>query len=565
MTSDETTEGEFVICDALEKVYPDRSPRVWNDAIGLSAAIGETVSFQVAYRPGAGESVHDLRPLRVRIEGGAEGHVRLYRVELVPCELPAFHPHDDGYDRDAPGLFPDLLEPMTDGELRPLVGGWRSVWFDFRVDDEAEAGLHSVTVVITDADGSERFKRDIVVTVLPMRLPALDIVNSHWLHADAIADHYGVAVFGEEHWRLLDRFVASAAEMGVNSLLAPVWTPPLDTAVGHYRTPAQLVRVDELAPGEYRFDFTDLRRWLRLCESHGIRGVEVAHLFTQWGAEKTPAVYADGPDGSKRIFGWDVPATDPRYRAFLNQLLPQLCAVLDRERRPEEIVFHVSDEPHGREQLASYLAAKAVVSDLLAGRRIVDALSDYEYYASGAVPIPVVATDALTPFLAERPDELWAYYCVGQHRDVANRFMSMPSARNRVIGHQLFAFGLAGFLHWGFNFYYSWNSLRLIDPFRDTCSGGAFLGGDPFVVYPGSDGHPWPSIRHRVFAQAMADHRAMQALRGRDGMAAVAEIIDPDGSLRFDSYSVDPEHYLSARERINARLASTPNKHKEYR
>jgi hypothetical protein len=118
----------------------------------------------------------------------------------------------------------------------------------------------------------------------------------------------------------------------------------------------------------------------------------------------------------------------------------------------------------------------------------VDALSDFDFYSSGIVPLPVVATDAVKPFLDAEVENLWVYYCVSQNRNVANRFITLPSARNRVLGHQLFAFGVQGFLHWGFNFYNSYLSIRPIDPFRDTCAGGAFPGGDPFIVYPGADG-----------------------------------------------------------------------------
>ncbi|WP_243062558.1 DUF4091 domain-containing protein [Humibacter sp. RRB41] len=549
-----TTDWQFVICDALEKVYPDADPRPRADDVGLSVTLGEPASFQLAYRPPFDGSLRDPRPLHLDVVGDSADLVEVRRVDLVPCELPAFPGHDDGYDRDAPGLYPDVLVPLNGGELWPLFGSWRAVWLDLLVDDDSRTGIHTITIVVSDDEGRERFREDVVVRVLGVRLPELDIVNSHWLHVDAVADHYRVPVFSEAHWELLERFVESAAGMGVNSLLAPVWTPPLDTGIGHYRTPVQLVDVEETSAGEYRFGFGKLARWLELCRRNGVKGVEVAHLFTQWGAEFTPAIYARRDGETVRLFGWEVSATDPRYRRFLEQLLPALVNVLDDEVEPGKVVFHVSDEPHGRVQLENYLAAKSVVTDLLEGRRIVDALSDFAYYSSGAVPVPVVATDAIEPFLADRPDELWAYYCVSQERDVANRFFALPSARNRVLGHQLFAFGIDGFLHWGFNFYYSWHSLRLVDPFRDTTAGGAFPGGDPFVVYPGEDGHPLPSIRYRVFAQAMADHRAMQALRDRDGIEAVLELIDPDGGLRFDRFSVDPVHYLRVREAINARL-----------
>lgn len=545
----------FVVCDALEKVYFDLdSPRPWDPAVQLSTTLGETVSFQLAYRPPLDPSWRDPEALTLSVEGPSAHLVTTYRVENVPCELPAFAGHDDGYDRDLPGLYPDVLMPFVDGALWPMYGYWRSVWFDVRTEDSGDAGPHELVLRVCDRTGTELWCESVRVEVIPERLPPLEIVNTHWLHADSIADHYRVPVFSERHWELLDAFIEQAAQMGVTSLLAPVWTPPLDTAVGHYRTPVQLVGVEEIAPGTYSFDFTRLERWLDLCARHGIDGVEVAHLFTQWGAEATPAVYAQRDGESARIFGWDVPATDSRYRQFLEQLIPEVLIVLDEHRQPGSIVFHISDEPHGEEGLASYLEAKAVVADLLEGRRIVDALSDIEFYRTGATPIPVVATSAIEPFLQDRPEELWAYYCVSQDRNVSNRFFALPSARNRVIGHQLFAARIAGFLHWGFNFYYTRNAWALIDPFRDTCAGGAYPGGDAFVVYPGEDG-PIPSIRHRVFAQAMADHRAMQAVRDREGFEAVMAVVDPDGTLRFDRFSADPVHYLTARETLNQKLA----------
>ena len=546
-----TAKWEFVLCDALAKVHPVREPRPVSAQTRFQAFLGEPASFQVAYRPPLDPAFRNPSPLRVRVEGAAADLVAVSCVELVPCSFVALPGHDDGYEYDEPGLYPDVLRPLPNGEVPVRFGSWGALWFDVTATDPARAGVHELTIVVDAPDGSELHRAPVTVELTGIRLPPLDIVSSHWMHVDALADHYGLEVFGEEHWAVVERFMASAAEMGATSLLAPVWTPPLDTAIGTYRTVVQLIEITTTDDG-YRFGFERLRRWLDLCRRTGITGVEVAHLFTQWGAKATPAIVVN----EERAFGWDVPATDARYRELMEALLPALQAVLDEEWDREHVVFHVSDEPSGEEGLASYLAAKAVVSDLLKGWTVVDALSEHSFYTSGAVALPVVATDHVEPFLAERPERLWVYYCVSQDRDVANRFVGMPSARNRAIGHQLFASGVDGFLHWGFNFWYTWHALRRIDPFADTSAGGAFPSGDPFAVYPGPDGTPWPSLRHRVFAQAMWDHRALQAVRASQGSAAAQDIVDPDRTLRFDRPVLDPNHYYEARRRMTAALTT---------
>lgn len=548
----------FQLVDSLEKVYPDTPPRPRDPSLPTSTFLGETVSFQIAIRPPLVRTFRPTSNLTVSVGGALAANAPIHQVELVPCTVAAFPEHDAGYDRDLPGLYPDLLRPQPDGAIKPLIGGWTSAWIDMTVEDAALAGTHGIPVSVTTAAGETLFQDSITLTVLGRSLPGLAIVNSHWFHCDGLASYYGVEVFSEEHWGIIDNFIASAADMGVNSLLTPTWTPPLDTAVGGLRLPTQLIGIADDG-GEYSFDFGLLERWLGICARHGIKYLEIAHLFTQWGAGFTPAIYVTTESGTERRFGWGVPATDPTYRTLMAALLPELRAVLARNWSLDRVFFHISDEPHGEKGLAGYLAAKAVVADLLEGLKVVDALSDFAFYTSGAVGRPIVATDAVGPFFASGMERLWVYYCTSQHTGVANRFIAIPSARNRVLGHQLFALNCSGFLHWGFNFYNTAHSVCSIDPFKDTCAGGSFQDGDAFMVYPGDAGEPWPSIRFKVFAQAVADHRAFTLLEELAGRGAVLDIINNNGQggpLAMDSFSYDPVHYLRSREQVNAAIAA---------
>lgn len=556
--NNEASSWRFVVVHTLEKIYPDYIPDEHDIPLDLSVFLGETASFQVAFTPPRTPQFRQTSGLSVAVNMSAAPYVKLYSVELVPCDLAAFSGHDEGYDRDQPGLYPDLLRPLVDGTIRPLLGSWKSLWVDFRIDDHAQAGIHDIEITISDVQATVLFCHRTSIEVIAAELPKLPIVNTHWLHCDGLAQFYRVEVFSEQHWEFIDKFMASASRMQVNSILTPIWTPPLDTEPGGHRLPTQLLEIS-YENGEYTFDFEQLGRWLRLCRKNGIEYLELAHLFTQWGAEATPSIYIDVAGELVEKFGWHVSAEHPSYRHFLEQLLPRLRAYLDEHWDLAKVMFHISDEPSGPDGLSKYLRAKSVVEDLLVPCVIIDALSDVSFYDTGAVQHPVVATDAVMPFLAREVPQLWVYYCVGQDRAVSNRFFALPSSRNRVIGHQLFAYDCAGFLHWGFNFYNSELSRRPINPFEDTTASGALLGGDAFMVYPGEDGQPLESIRYKVFTQAMFDLRAMHRLSELEGRAVVMELIDTDGRgghLRFDAYRTDPLHYLRVRRAINQRLAA---------
>ncbi|MGC0144230.1 DUF4091 domain-containing protein [Pseudactinotalea sp. Z1732] len=539
----------FVRADALTKVFPDDvPPAAAQDE--LSGFLGETLSFQVAYLPPAHGSGGGDR-IRVEVDEASAPFTVVSTVELVPVTLAAFDGHDAGYLRDAPGLYPDLLKPLPDGALvRPLTASWGALWFDVRIDEAEHAGSRTVGVrIVRESDSQVLYQVDVPVQVHPVDLPALDIINTHWLHADCLADYYGVEAFSAEHWERLEAFIGAAARMRVTSLLTPTWTPPLDTAVGGTRTPVQLVGIADDGNG-YAFDFSRLGRWLALCRKHGITTVEIAHLFTQWGAKATPAIYVDTPSGRERRFGWHVPATDPRYRDLLEQLLPALRAYLDQEWPEGSVLWHISDEPHPADR-DTYLAAREVVHDLLAGADVADALSDFDFV--DAVAIPIVATDAVEPFRAAGMNP-FVYYCVSQHTDVANRFIAMPSVRNRVLGRQLFVNRAPGFLHWGFNFWNTQFSLGSLDPFADTCAGGAFPGGDASIVYPAPDGTAWPSVRYRVFTQGMDDHRALQLLRDLTDHDTAASYVDQGGELSYSRFDYDRRAHLNARRAVDERI-----------
>ena len=196
----------------------------------------------------------------------------------------------------------------------------------------------------------------------------------------------------------------------------------------------------------------------------------------------------------------------------------------------------------------------------LQGFPCIDALSDVSYYDRGLVRQPIPASNHIEPFVERGIKNLWTYYCVSQWDQVANRFFYMPSARNRILGTQLYRYDLSGFLQWGFNFYYAQYSTRPINPFIETDAGRTFPSGDSFMVYPGEQG-PVDSIRGEVFREALQDQRALELLEKLQGREKTLELLHRgmNGQITMKKYPRSMDWLLHMRERVNRRIARLLN------
>ncbi len=526
---------------SLEKVFCDEAPH--GGAPLVEGFRNEILSYQLAfcYQP---EGDWGSPYLRVSIQSGLKVDVR--QVKQVPVQRPAFPETDDRYLRKTPGLYPDLLRKITPYNLRAVPGQWASLWVGIDPDG-TEPGDYPVRIRITDEAGKELAGHTQRVRILPGFLPKQKLIHTKWLHTDCLAQYYHIPVFSDEYWRVLENFIRTAVAGGINMILTPIHTPPLDTRPGGERLTVQLVDVS-VADGHYRFGTEKLRRWIRLCRECGVEYFEMAHLYTQWGAKHAPKIMATVDGTEKRIFGWETDASGAEYRAFLNAYIPAVRAVLREEGAEDDTWWHISDEPM-LEALPDYLAAKKQIEEALHGCRVMDALSNFEFYKQGVVTEPVIATNHAQPFIDEGMQDLWLYYCCAQHEKVSNLFIAMPSERTRILGAQLFRYAARGFLQWGFNFYNSQYSDYPIDPYAVTDGDGFAQSGDMFQVYPGSDGIPEPSIRYMVFREALQDLRALEWLAELEGRESVLPLLE---GIMLDTWK-DGE-LLELRQRINARI-----------
>ncbi len=529
-------------CSSLRKIYKE-TPLDFSYN-GLTLLSGEKGNLQLALRSD--------KSTRVTVSCDCP-FVSLFRVREIFAGF-AIDKEECGdilLERNGdPGYYPDLLD-LFDGTLEISKDETSVLWLHA---DTAGVKPGTYTVTVKICEDAEETAVTAEISICSTVLPEQKLIHINWFHADCLASYYKVPVFSEEHWEIIESFVKNAVSHGVNCLLTPLFTPPLDTEIGGERPTVQLVGVKRGRNYTYEFDFSLLDRWVDMCLCCGVKYFELSHLFTQWGAKHAPKIMAQTGSGYKRIFGWETAATGRAYTSFLSQFGKALKEYTDKKGITDVCFIHCSDEP-GLDDIKNYKKASDTVRKFFGAYEHIDALSDYDFYKEGLIATPVPEEGNIETFRGNVP-ALWTYYCCGQFRNnLPNRFLSMPAVKTRILGVLLYKYNCTGFLQWGFNFYYSQHSKYEINPFEVTDAGGAFPAGDAFVVYPGNGGKPLSSLRQKVFYDGFQDISALIALENKYSREYALGFIEKElGDITFTDYPLEADKLLAFREKLNTLL-----------
>lgn len=540
---------------SLAKVFLDDDVNRIPEVEGITALKGERVSWQILYT-GSNTEIHK-RDVKFTLEKDERIKTRIAKVGNVPCLLACKfkRKEEDNYLRTTSGLYPDILYPLKDNAFHTVAENCHSLFITATLPENIDAGVYPIkfTFTVGEDDNAETIEKSFEIKVLDAVLPPQETVYTQWFHADCIATYYKYEIFSEAHWKMIEKFIAMAAYTGINMILTPIFTLPLDTEVGRERPTLQLLDIS-LDDNGYHFGFSKLDRWIDMCQKHGINKFEMAHLFTQWGTGCTPKIVVNTKNGEEKLFGWHTKADTKEYREFLNACIPALSDYLKEKGVYENTFFHVSDEPNYEKNLDVYKTQREMISHLIPDDKLIEACSHYEFLRDGIIKRPVSISSSIDEFFERGYTDIWAYYCsYPDEKNYGNRFIAMPNGRNRINGFQLYKYGIEGFLHWGFNFYYSVLSKRAINPFFETDADEAFPSGDAFSVYPGEDG-PLESLRSVVFYEGLQDIRACKLLEKHIGRDEVLKIINKFGEIKFNEYPRSDEGILAIRQRINERI-----------
>lgn len=539
---------EFKVLNSLVTVFADRSVE-GGELNKITMCQNQASHFQIAFK------------LKEEDEHSKDFHIRfstalplsLYYVNNVPVI------NTSGIDKQPPiGLYPDILiekkvnpklidvyaptrkitvEEEEYTRLRAYDDSWQSVYICINEFQKTlKSGVHKVRMEVFDKKSNLVGDIELTVEVLGLKLPKQKLLYTNWFHYDCISDIYSEKVFTDRYFDIIRDYIEKAVRNGMNMILLPAFTPPLDTGIGDERMTVQLVNVTKEG-NKYSFDFSLMKRFIDFCKSCGITHFEHSHLFTQWGAQNAPKVIVTEKGKTKKMFGWKANSTGKAYVSFLNQYLESLKAFLKAEKLEKNIMFHISDEPR-ENHLEQYKKARDIVKKVFPKAAIGDAISHVEFYKMGYCDTPIAVTATINKFIGVC-DNLWAYY-TGESslHGRSSRVLTLPRERNRMLGVQLYYYDIKGFLHWAYNNYYGEQSKYFFNPALNP-SGGFALAGTSYVVYPDFNGKCMQSVRQKTFFEGLTDIRLLSLLEKNIGKEACHKLIEKHFSVPDFNRSAD--------------------------
>jgi len=505
----------FWLETSLRRVYPT-SPPGSGVPLQLETARQARLSFQACVCNRKTNSAI----VRCEILGADDWQPLVRRVGFVPLRnFNTFVPQDElegiGF---IPGLCPDPLFPDNQAHIGPQSNG--VFWISLRVPADTKPGLRRLQVRLTleneysyvDFVRPKPWSIELTaeVTVYPLVIqPRKDFPVTKWISADSIWEYYKIEPYSERFWQLADAYIQNLTAHGCDVIYTPIFNARHELLV----RPAQLLRVKRNEAGQYEFDFTDARRWVRLALKHGANHLEWTHFFTPapTSGKYPQRIYERQEKLGPMLWPPEISATSETYRRFLQQFLPQFKEFLLAEGILERSLFHCADEPDGDLQMADYRKARGLLKEFAPWMKVMDAMSDVRFATDrlSDMPVPSIVT---APEFTKANCPAWAYFCCGPRERYVQRLLDTPLPKIRMLGWLLFKLGARGFLHWGYNYWFTFCTSRMSDPFLDAAVGAwpGLPAGDPFAVYPGENG-PVDSVRWEVFAESLQDYALLQS------------------------------------------------------
>ena len=202
---------EFKLTSGLVKARFTDSIESFTEYKSATALLGDRFYFSVLC--GMSNTVSPLcRKIGVKVDSPIAEHISVTLVEQVPVRHPdRFDFTDDDYISHEAGLYPDLLRPFE--HIFVMPDRTHQLYFEVNVPEEFATGDYPITVSLIDEDDEKKpvvIADTLTLSILPATLAPQELNYTQWIHYDCLAVYYGVEIFAERHWQIMEAFIRGA-------------------------------------------------------------------------------------------------------------------------------------------------------------------------------------------------------------------------------------------------------------------------------------------------------------------------------------------------------------------
>lgn len=384
----------------------------------------------------------------------------------------------------------DLDVPQTAEE-----GTTHPVWCTLEVPADADAGVYSTRLEVTDAQTHKVLKRlNLKIEVNARTLPSPAEQKFHvdfWQQPYAVSRYNDVPRWSQAHLDALRPYLKLLARSGQKVVSAILFYEPWGDQ-SHDKFSA-MVRTTRTKSGEWQYDYTVFDQWVKLCEECGISEQINCFSMVPWDMSFR---YYDEAQGKE--VDLKTTTSSAEYKALWTAFLKSFAAHLKQQGWYDKTCIAM-DERGLNNMLDAYRVAQEAVPGIkmaLAGthhKELVDKLYDY------CIGFGEHFTD---DELAARKARGWkstTYTCCSNTEP--NLFSNSLPAEAAYLPVFCVANKFEGYLHWS---WMNWADNPLTDTrFR------LFAPGDTYLIYPG----PRSSVRYERFIEGVAMAEKVRILR----------------------------------------------------
>lgn len=455
-----------------------------------------------------------------------KGPIRNLRIECNVEDLPV-KVFPVGFIEDDDRVYKaDLL--LNDEVIFVEKGKIQPVWVEISIPRDIFPRRYNGKVYIYSQrmfDDEELINSlDFTITVKNVTLPEpkdfkfyLDL----WQHLSNIARKHEVYLWSEEHFKVLENYVKSLAELGQKAITIIAseipWSGQRCYRVKNYPSDLfeyNMARVEKDSSG-YRYDFSVVERYIDLCMKYGIdEEIEVFGLINIWLDPEYgyTSIAEDYPDGI-RIRYYDRETGCFRYMRRGEDIKAYIKALEQFFIRKGLIqkVRIVADEPGDIEKYRKSLETIREVTSSFKFKAAInhpEFIDEFKDMITDFVPVlPGICEKwELLKEIQKKIDGrlLWYICCWPPY---PNTFITSPLVEARLIGILTAFMGLDGFLRWNYTVWPENPRERISYRFPH------WKAGDTNFVYPGKDGRPLLTLRYKNLKRGIEDYELIMMLK----------------------------------------------------